>query len=245
MKTRFYFLIVGLISVTFLHAQKLTLNELFNEGAVLQQKSKVLVWGKSTPGNKVTVKIQGKNFQTESDASGNWSDELNSLNSGGPFVMEVISLKDTLKLNEIYVGEVWLAGGQSNMAFMLQNSDNGKEEIVIAKNKNIRFVMVPYKAFEGDKTRGDMNWRTATTENVSNISAVAYYFAKDLQSKLNVPVGIICCYKGGSGAETWMSRENLIQNPELAPIVEKYEKYFAKLGIDKYQQLIMIIRKAT
>ena len=245
MKIRFYFLIVGLISTTFLNAQKLTLNEIFNNGAVLQQKSKVQIWGTSTPGNTVTVKIQGKNFQTKSDATGNWTDELNSLKAGGPFLMEVISAKDTLKLNEIYVGEVWLAGGQSNMGFMLENSDSGKTEIANAKNKNIRFVMVPYKPYNEYKAKGDMNWRTATTENVSEISAVAYYFAKELQAKLQVPVGVICCYKGGSGAETWMSREGLLKSPETSPIVEKYDKYMADLGNDKYMQLIDNYDKAV
>jgi sialate O-acetylesterase len=98
--------------------------------------------------------------------------------------------------------------------------------------------MVPYKAYEGDKTRGDMNWRTATTENVSKISAVAYYFAKELQQELKVPVGIICCYKGGSGAETWMTRESLLKIPELAPIVQNYESYYSKLGKANYLELV-------
>jgi sialate O-acetylesterase len=98
--------------------------------------------------------------------------------------------------------------------------------------------MVPYKAFEADKDRGDMNWRTATTENVSKISAVAYFFAKDLQEKLDVPVGIICCYKGGSGAQTWTSRESLLSEPELAPYVENYEDYVSKLGKEEYLALI-------
>ncbi len=221
-----------------LNAQNLKLAEIFNEGAVLQRNSKVNVWGTSSAAANVTVSIQGKQYQSKSDKSGTWSVELSALKEGGPYAMNVISAKDTIKLNEIYVGEVWLAGGQSNMAFMLVNSDNGKDEIARAVNKNIRFVMVPYKAYEGDKNRGDMNWRTATTENVEKISAVAYYFAKNLQAKLNVPVGLICCYKGGSGAETWMTRESLLKNPELAPIVENYENYFSKLGKTKYLELV-------
>lgn len=224
------------------YAQQLKLDELFNEGAVLQRNAKVVVWGTSAPSVKVSVCIQGKTADTQTDTNGNWNVILSALKAGGPYPMTVISAKEKLVVNEIYVGEVWIAGGQSNMAFMLENSDNGKDEIAKASNKNIRFVMVPYKAFEADKNRGDMNWRPATTENVSKISAVAYFFAKELQAKLNVPVGIICCYKGGSGAQTWTSRESLLSKPELEPYVVNYDNYISKLGnkeylasIDKYE----------
>jgi len=221
-------------------AQNLKLGELFNEGAVLQRNSKVSVWGTSEPSALISITIQNRKFQSTSDKTGNWNTALSALKEGGPYSMTVISATDTIKLKEIYVGEVWVAGGQSNMAFMLEKSDNGNEEIAKAKNQNIHFVMVPYKAYEGDKSRGDMNWRTATTENVPKISAVAYYFAKELQQKLNVPVGVICCYKGGSGAETWMTRESLVKNPNLLPIVENYESYYTGLGKVNYLKLVSI-----
>lgn len=238
MKLKTYYIFSVLFLSMAVHAQQLTVNEIFNEGAVLQQNSKVKVWGTSPASKGITISFQNKNVKTTGNPDGTWTADLQSLKAGGPFIMKIFCEKDTIRFNEIYVGEVWLAGGQSNMAFMLENSDNGKTEIANAKNNNIRFVMVPYKAFEGDKIRGDLNWRTATTENVSKMSAVAYYFAKDLQAKLKVPVGIICCYKGGSGAETWTTRESLMKNPELAPIVEKYENYFSELGNEKYMQLV-------
>ena len=237
-KSAFVIMLLSLFLCINTYAQQLKLAELFNEGAVLQRNAKVSVWGKSSPSVKVSVSIQGKTTETQTNGKGNWNVSLPALKAGGPFKMTVVSAKETLIINEIYVGEVWLAGGQSNMAFMLENSDNGKDEITKASNKNIRFVMVPYKAFEGDKNRGDMNWRTATTENVSKMSAVAYFFAKDLQSKLNVPVGIICCYKGGSGAQTWTSRESLLSKPELAPYVENYDEYISKLGKEEYLALL-------
>jgi len=97
------------------------------------------------------------------------------MKAGGPYSLTVASNSETVKLNEVYVGEVWIAGGQSNMAFQLEKSDGGKQEIVSATNKNIRFVLVPAVVYEGDRTRGDMNWRTATTENVGPMSGVAYF----------------------------------------------------------------------
>lgn len=237
MKRKILILIPGLFLCILLNAQKLTLGELFNEGAVLQQNSKVLVWGTTEPQKRVTVSIHGKEFSSDSDASGKWTVTLKSLKAGGPFKMETYSGNDTLKLNEIYVGEVWIAAGQSNMGWTLEKSDGGKEEIANAKNTNIRFMMVPVLTYKGDKTKGDMNWRTATTENVGTMSGVAYFFAKDLQEKLNVPVGIICCYKGGTAAEVWMSRETLLKNPDHAPIVESYESYMKNLGVDKYNEM--------
>lgn len=235
---RIQFTIISIFLFSILNAQNLKLAEIFNEGAVLQRNANVTVWGTSTPKSFVSVNIQGKQIQTKSNSDGKWSLDLTALKEGGPYELSVNSAKETLKINEIYVGEVWIAGGQSNMAFMLQNSDNGKEEISQAKNTNIRFVMVPFKAYDGDKNRGDMRWRTATPENVASMSAVAYYFAKDLQAKLNVPIGVICCYKGGSGAETWMSRESLLKNGVTAPLVENYDKNYAKRGKEKYFELL-------
>ncbi|MDD3078012.1 MAG: sialate O-acetylesterase [Paludibacter sp.] len=231
-------LIAGLLFISILStAQQLTINEIFNNGAVLQQNSKVLIWGTASPGSEVTVEIQGKNFRTKTNTDGKWTDELKALKAGGPFEMTVKSGTSSLKFNEIYVGEVWIAGGQSNMGFRLDKAEGGEKEIANAQNKNIRFVMVPVITYPGQKTPGDMNWRTATTKNMSPMSAVAYFFAKDLQKKLNVPVGIICCYKGGTSAEVWMSRETLLSNPEHAPIVKSYEEYTESLGNDRYEAL--------
>ena len=165
MKLRINIILISLFLCSIIDAQNLKLAEIFNEGAVLQRNEKVCIWGTSAPASKVSINIQGKQFKASSDKNGDWKTEISALKEGGPYPMTIISEKDTVKLKEIYVGEVWIAGGQSNMAFMLEKSDNSKEEIAQATNKNIRFVMVPYKAFEGDKNRGDMNWRTATKES--------------------------------------------------------------------------------
>lgn len=218
-------------------AQSLQLAELFNEGMVLQRNAKVNVWGSGIPGENVEIQIQQRMFKTKVDEAGNWNVQLSDLKEGGPYKLLVKSADESFVLNEVYVGEVWIAGGQSNMAWTLAKSENGKEHVENAKNENIRFVMVPQVYYEGHKVKGDMNWRTATTVNVANMSGIGYFFAKDLQEKLNVPVGIICCYKGGTPVESWMNREVILSNPEHAPIVEKYEDYLQKMGNEKYNQL--------
>ncbi|MCC8144453.1 MAG: sialate O-acetylesterase [Tannerellaceae bacterium] len=96
--------------------------------------------------------------------------------------------------------------------------------------------MVPYKEYDGKEIR-EMEWKTATSENVGPMSAIAYFFARDLQEKLNVPIGIVCCYKGGTAAEVWMDRKVLLSNPDHAPIVTYYDNYVKEMGLEKYVEL--------
>jgi sialate O-acetylesterase len=234
MRTILYSIIVLFLLDNTAFSQKFKLGELFNEGIVFQQKTNALVWGKAEAAKDVVIQIQDKSYKTVSDKNGNWTITLKNLKVGGPFSLISYCATDTIKLNEVYVGEVWIAGGQSNMAFQLEKSDGGKQELASAKNTNIRFVLVPAVAYEGDRTRGDMNWHTATTENAGAMSGAAYFFAKKLQEKLNVPIGIICCYKGGTAAETWMSREKLMQNKNHSPIVTYYEDFQKNIGKEPY-----------
>lgn len=210
-------------------AQQLKLAELFNEGAVLQRNTNVRIWGKGKSLSEINLQIQGKQFVAKSDKSGEWKMELSPLKAGGPYTMTVFSGKDTIRLKEIYVGEVWIAGGQSNMEFQLSKSDSGKTEIARGCNKNIHFLKVPFVPYPGAKSQGDMKWNSATYQSVSYMSAVAYYFAKEIVSKLKIPIGIICCYRGGSVAETWMSKDAILKYPETKPIIEAYDSFLSKM----------------
>lgn len=243
MRTKFFVLCFALLGSVASWAQHLRLGELFNEGMVLQQSAKVAIWGDARPGEQVSGDIQGRKFKAVSDASGKWMTSVADLKAGGPFVLTINSDGESLQLKEVYVGEVWLAGGQSNMAWTLEKSEGGPGVISRAKNKNVRFVMVPARYFEGDKVRGDMGWKTATSENAGPMSGVAYFFAQQLQAELQVPVGVICCYKGGTAAEVWMDREEILKQKNHAPIVRNYENYLAGMGDEKYQELFGIYEK--
>ncbi len=239
MINKVFLLVLSLIWSVTMEAQKLQLGELFNEGAVLQRNTNVEIWGNAKPSESVTITLQGKEFVAQSDASGRWKTTLDALKAGGPYLLTVTNSQETIRVNEIYVGEVWIAGGQSNMAWPLEKSNDSTIHIAKATNKNIRFMVVPVLTYEGDRASGDMKWRTATTQNVGPMSGVAYFFAKDLQERLGVPVGIICCYKGGSPADAWMSRKTLLSNPEHAPIVQAYENYMNGIGINKYEEIVV------
>jgi len=127
------------------------------------------------PGDQITVSVGGQKKRTVTSSNGKWSVVLDPLKAGGPYELSVSGANKRYVYKDVLAGEVWLCSGQSNMAFQLEKSDGGKQEIVSATNKNIRFVLVPAVVYEGDRTRGDMNWRTATTENVGPMSGVAYF----------------------------------------------------------------------
>ena len=147
-------------------------------------------------------------------------------------------MQDSLILKDILVGEVWLAGGQSNMQFRLDKEKNWDKYKDSIDNKSIRYLFVPQKYYEGHTVKDSIFiWRDAVKDKAKKMSAVAYFFAKELYSKLNVPIGIICDYKGGTPAESWISRETLIDNEKLKSIVEEYECLTDSYSENEYETL--------
>lgn len=219
-------------------AQSLQLAEIFNEGVVLQRNASVDIWGSGKAGQKVTVTIQGQKSETKIAIDGKWSLAVTNLKTGGPYTLDIVSSDEQKTLKEVYVGDVWIAGGQSNMEWPLSKSiENSKEVIEKLSNKNIRYLLVPRVTYEGHSATGDMLWRTATKEgNAEQMSGVAYFFAKEIQEALDIPIGIICCNRGGTTAEAWMSREKILENPDHAPIIENYDEYMKNMGKDGYQK---------
>ena len=202
----------------------LQLADIFGEGMVLQQKELNTFWGQTSPSARVTVEIQGQKSEAKADAAGVWRVTLSGLKAGGPFELKVKSGSEFILLKEVYVGEVWLASGQSNMERRLSMSENGEQVTADAKNQNIRFLMVPKNYYEGHLENNEMKWQTAVAPQVGDMSAIGYYFAKDLQEELDVPIGIICLYKGGIPAEAFVSEETLMSDSRLQPILDRYRE---------------------
>jgi len=142
--------------------------------------------------------------------------------AGGPFQMTVTG-KNTIVLNNILVGEVWVASGQSNMEWPVALSNNAEQEIVSANYPQIRLFVVP-KAVSG-YPRKDLSggaWQPCTPEAVRDFSAVAYFFARELHRALKVPVGVIMAAWGGTPAESWTSKPTLLSIPSLRYLVENW-----------------------
>ena len=178
---------------------------LFGEGAVLQREQPIPVWGWASPGAKIAISLGGAKAEATADAHGQWQATLPAHAAGGPYVLQVQGDGATLKVQDILIGDVWLASGQSNMEFPLSKSDGGDAAAKSASDAKIRHFKVP-KSWsaqpEGELAGG--SWRAANPANAPQFSAVGYYFAQDLRRSTGVPIGIIDSTWGGSAIEAWM-----------------------------------------
>ena len=191
---------------------ELRLHNLFTDHMVLQQGTSVPVWGWGDDGDKVTVEFAGKK-DTVTVKNGQWRAKLKNLQPGPAGVLKVTATrggKNTLiQREDVVVGEVWIASGQSNMEWGMRSSFNSSNDIATSANANIRLFTVPKLKLDAPTNNVNGKWAECGPESVPGFSAVAYYFARDLQQALGVPVGVIHTSWGGSPAEVWMSEEVL------------------------------------
>ncbi len=202
----------SLLAVSYTANAQVKLSALYKSGAVLQQGVQVPVWGTSAAGDSITVSINGKTAKAKTNSSGDWEAILPSLTAGGPYNMTVSSsAKDTVKLTDVYVGDVWLAAGQSNMEFKLNADLNGTATIAAANDPTIREFYIPKGLSKelSNQLPDGTTWSAATAANAGNFSAVAYYFAKSLKQTVTAPIGIVKAAYGGARIEAFMSEEML------------------------------------
>jgi sialate O-acetylesterase len=206
---------------------------LVGDGMVLQQGAKAPLWGTADEGEEVTVTFQGHEVKTTAKG-GKWMVNLEDLRAGGPFEM-TIQGKNKIQVKNIMIGEVWIASGQSNMEMALQSTADAPTHIANSKNPRIHLFTVPHNAVGLPQTEVGGAWKDCGPDTVPGFSAVAYFFARDLQKALDVPVGIIHTSWGGTPAEAWTSRGGLCAHPELKAYVEQQNKglesYLAQLGL--------------
>lgn len=193
--------------------QKLSLSSLFSDHMVLQQKTKIEVWGESSPGEKLIVSAGwGKEVTTITDAAGHWNLKLRTPAAGGPYILSIKNADTTITLKDVFIGEVWLASGQSNMDIPLKGWPpgdtilNSQKEINNANYPEIRFFKVPFKIAITPLATVNSKWVPLSPETAGNFSATAYFYARKLQQTLHVAVGIIQSSIGGTPAEAWTSR---------------------------------------
>ncbi|HME35056.1 MAG TPA: sialate O-acetylesterase [Candidatus Sulfotelmatobacter sp.] len=194
---------------------------------VVQRGLPVHVWGMAAPHEAVSVTFRGETKAATADDDGRWTVYLSPGEAGGPFQM-TIKATNTITLNDILVGDVWVASGQSNMEFPMTELVNAQTEIAAAQYPKIRFFMVKHKPadypLEDAESKG---WAVCTPETVADASAVAYFFARHLQQKLGVPIGVIESYWGGTAAESWTSLHALSADAALMPVFAARAKTLA------------------
>lgn len=214
---RKYALLLGIFAMLFgcempIPQSPVTFPKLLSDGMVLQRDQPVQIWGKGTPGEKVRVSLAGAIGSTKVAEDSTWKVQLPPLPSGGPFQLQV----NVQTIHDVYVGDVWLAGGQSNMEWALKSGVIGREaEFANPDFPQIRFFKVAkdYSATEKADVSGG-SWKIANAENLPDFSAVAWFFAKKNHLEKNVPVGIIESNWGGTPAEGWTEAQVLAEIEE-------------------------------
>lgn len=204
------------------------IDPIFTSHMVLQRDSIVPIWGTGTDGATIRVKYNGG--QAEAAVSeGKWKVELSTPGAGGPYELTISSGDETIVLQDVLFGDVWLAGGQSNMEWQLKSLQDAKADIASASFPLIRYYEVPKIAYEGEpgKSAADSTWEVCSPEKAGNFSAVAYYFAKDLVQELGVPIGIVGCNWGGTSASCWVPEEVLTNDSMLKCYLDEYNAEIA------------------
>lgn len=199
--------LVILVSSSALRAE-VSMPQIFSDHMVLQADQAVPVFGSASAGESVTVTMNGQKKTTTAGADGKWSVKLDPQKPGGPF--ELVVGSKTVK--DVLIGEVWVAGGQSNMKYPLSRASSGAEDIAKASHPNFRYFSV-----------GSGRWVTCSPQACGNFSAVAFYFALHLQDKLKHPVGIIENAVSGAVAQTFANPKLFEENTELAEAIKLHK----------------------
>jgi sialate O-acetylesterase len=214
-------LIVGFLFLFTVSVQaEIRLPSIIGSNMVLQQKLANPIWGWADAGENVTVSINGQTKNTKTGTDGKWSIVLDPQDVGGPFTL-TIKGENELTLENVMVGEVWLASGQSNMQWGVQNSTNSSNDIEQADLPNLRLITVPNISKTTPQDNFNGKWEPCTPQNVRWFSAVAFFFGRKLHQDLKVPVGLIHCSWGGSSCETWINPDVVTKIPGFAKIIER------------------------
>ena len=226
------------------------LHNLFTDHMVLQQGTKVPVWGWADEGERVTVEFRGQ-IVSATTKDGRWLVQLKNLEPGPAETLKVSGTlgrkaggpeqHSVVQVNDVLVGEVWLASGQSNMEWPLSKSFESSNDIKQSANAKIRLFTVPKLKLNAPTNNVKSKWVECEPDTVPGFSAVAYYFARDLQKALGVPVGVIHTSWGGSPAEVWIREDLMLKDPEYKrDIMDTYAgshaKYLASVEIWKKEK---------
>jgi sialate O-acetylesterase len=201
---------------------------IIGDNMVLQAGLKVRIWGHANPGERVTVGINSQSASATADLHGQWQTFIAPMKAGGPFEL-TIKGTNTLTFKNVLVGEVWICSGQSNMEWPLVNAKDGAKAVAEANYPEIRLFTVEKSTSSTplDDVKG--RWVVTTPDTAGQFSAVGYFFGRELYQQLKTPIGLIHTSWGGTPAESWTSYEKLAANPELKPILDRYQESLKSL----------------
>ena len=204
------------------------LHPLFSDHVVLQRDRAIEVWGSAAPGEEIQLSLAGTNATARSDASGRWSARLPALPAGGPYELAARTQAGLAQtVGDVQIGDVWLCSGQSNMVLPVSRSLSPNVEIANSANDRIRAVTIPMKADATplDTFEAPLEWKVAGPATTGTFSAACYYFARELQKTVRVPMGLVVSAWGGSKIQPWMSAKALRQLGEGGPLLDVLAVY--------------------
>ena len=217
----------------------LSTDRLFGNNMVLQQNKTIKIWGEAKAFSTVEVFVQGKRAQATADVRGMWEAILPPLTASFEERIEIVSETETLIYQNVQVGDVWVAGGQFNMEFLMKYDFDFEMELLECEKQDIRFFDCPKVTYieqlkERDYYENFGFWRKSTKNDLDVYSAVAYYFAKKLKQELHIPIGIIGCNWGGTHVAAWMSR-TAIEKAGAKYILDDYNNLVKELDMSAYE----------
>jgi len=210
---------------------------------VLQRDKPIKIWGWADANENVTVSFKGQTKKIKADKSGKWVVALSAEPAGGPYQLTVKG-KNTITLNDILIGEVWVCSGQSNMEWTVRNTNNAEQEIQDARYPEIRQFLVQKSVASSpaDDVKGG-DWKICSPENVPAFTAVGYFFARELYQTHKVPIGLINTSWGGTHSETWTSRQAFEQSDEFKEMIASLpELDLEALSKQRYEEQLKKLR---
>ncbi len=202
-----------------------TVSSIIGDNMVLQRNAPVVLWGWDDAGTKVSVSIGGSSATATAGKNGSWSVSLPAMKAGGPHEI-AINGSSKLNIKNVLVGEVWFCSGQSNMEWTVSRSLNPKEEIAAGNHPTIRHIKFPHTTADKPQAQAKtQGWTVTTPQTVANYTAVGYYFARNLQKELKVPVGLIGCNWGGTRIEPWTPPAGFKAVPALKDISDNLSSF--------------------
>ncbi|MEW6356753.1 MAG: sialate O-acetylesterase [Planctomycetota bacterium] len=214
------FVFAGILAIALAASARadVKLPHVFGSHMVVQRDAKLPVWGWADAGEKVTVQLgDGATVSTTASDDGAWRVMLPPVPAGGPMTMTVTG-KNTITLDDVLTGEVWVCSGQSNMQWTVSSSLNPQEEIAAAKYPQIRLLTIPRKLSPVPVSDVEAEWQVCAPETIPGFSACAYYFGRHLHKELGVPVGLINTSWGGTRIEPWTPPVGFEAVPKLEAI---------------------------
>ncbi len=191
----------------------------FSDNMVLQRRQPILLWGWAPPEAEVTVTLAGQSTRAVANRQGRWKAALPAMEAGGPYQLSIADEEYTTTFQNVLIGEVWLCSGQSNMEWPLRLADNAAAEAAQADYPNIRLLTVPRRmANLPQQNILTSTWEVCNPQSANNFSAVAFFFARELWEKHQVPIGLIHASWGGTVVETWTSAQAFEQDSLLGPL---------------------------